>query len=89
MYFYYDPYNPGKTGSPYYFLAGVAVPTDKWSLSLNILKSFRKDIAKDGFIKYDLEFHYAEMIDPHKIVDFKQISIPSYKSSTQHPIFTT
>jgi hypothetical protein len=72
---YHDPANPDKTGSPYYILAGVAVPTDKWSLSLNILKSFRKAIAKDGFIKYDVEFHCAEMIDPHKIVDFKQISI--------------
>ena len=72
---YYNPANPEKTESPYYILAGVAVPTDKWSLSLNILKSFRKDIAKDGFIKYDIEFHCSEMIDPHKIVNFKQISI--------------
>lgn len=72
---YHDPQNPGKTGSPYYILAGVAVPTDKWSLSLNILKSFRKEIAKSGFIKYNVEFHCSEMIDPHKTVDFKQISI--------------
>jgi hypothetical protein len=71
---YYDPTNPDKTGSPYYILAGVVVATDKWNLSLNILKSFRKQIAKDGLINYDVEFHCAEIIDPHKIVAFKQIS---------------
>jgi hypothetical protein len=71
----YDPSNPTKTGSPYYILTGIVLPAAKWNLLLNILKSFRKQIARDGFVKYDEEFHCSEMIDPHKIVAFKQISI--------------
>jgi hypothetical protein len=70
---YHDPTNPDKTGSPYYVLAGVIVPTDKWALSLDILKSYRRLIARQGFINYDIEFHCAELIDPHNVNAFKQL----------------
>jgi hypothetical protein len=70
----HDPSNPDKTGSPYYILSGIVVPTDKWSLSLNILKSYRRQIAREGFINYDVEFHCAELIDPHNINAFKQLT---------------
>src|SRR5476651_2496009 len=70
----HDTANPDKTGSPYYILAGVIVPTDKWALSLDILKSYRRLIARQGFINYDIEFHCAELIDPHNVNAFRQLS---------------
>jgi hypothetical protein len=39
------------------------------------LKSFRRKIAKEGVLKYDVEFHCSELIDPHKIKEYNQISV--------------
>lgn len=72
----HDALNPNNTGSRYFILAGVIVAADKWKISLETLKAFRKKIAREGYLPYDVEFHCAEMIDPHKIKAFTQISVP-------------
>lgn len=71
----FDIDNPEATGSPYFILAGLIVHSNKWKLSLDLLKSFRKKIARETPIQYHIEFHCAEMIDPHKVQAFKQLSI--------------
>ena len=72
----YNAQTPDKTGSPYVLLAGVVVEDKLWRQSLDILKSFRRNIARDGILPYDVEFHCAELIDTHKIKEYLQISIP-------------
>lgn len=71
----FDPKRPDKTGSPYFILSALMVPADKWKSSLDVLKSYRKKIAAQAYLPYDIEFHCAEMIDPHKIKEFTQISV--------------
>ena len=70
----YDSTKPDKTGSKYFILAGVVVPTKNWKASLDLLKSYKKRIAAQGFLPYDVEFHCSELIDPHKIKEYLQIS---------------
>jgi hypothetical protein len=72
----YDASNPKKTGSKFFILAAIIVASDKWKISLGTLKAFRKKIAHEGFLPYHVEFHCAEMIDPHKIKEYTQISVP-------------
>src|SRR5215204_2265849 len=72
----YDPNKPGNTGSPYFIIAGLAVHSSKWRFSLETLKRFRKEIARQAYLKYDVEFHCAEMIDPRKIAAYRSISVP-------------
>lgn len=72
----FDPAKPDKTGSPYFILSALIVPADKWKFSLDVLKSFRKQIAAQAYLPYDIEFHCSEMIDPHKIKEFTQIGVP-------------
>lgn len=50
--------------------------SSKWKISLGILKSFRKQVARESYLPYDIEFHCAEMIDPHKIKEYSAISVP-------------
>lgn len=71
----YDATKPDKTGSKFFILAGIVVAANKWKISLDTMKAFRKKIAREGFLPYHVEFHCAEMIDPHKIKDFTQISV--------------
>ena len=71
----YDPEKPDKTGSPYFILSALIVPADRWKISLDALKSFRKQIAAQAYLPYSIEFHCAEMIDPHKIKEYTQISV--------------
>jgi len=71
----YDASMPDNTGSKYFILAGLAVQDTKWKISLDIFKSFRKKIAREGFLPPDVEFHCAEMIDPRKQKAFTSISI--------------
>ncbi len=71
----FDPAKPDMTGSPYFILSALIVPADKWKFSLDVLKSFRKQIAAQAYLPYDIEFHCAEMIDPHKIKEYTQISV--------------
>lgn len=71
----FDPAKPDKTGSPYFILSALIVPADKWKASLDVLKSFRKQIAAQAYLPYNIEFHCAEMIDPHKIKEYTQISV--------------
>jgi hypothetical protein len=70
------PDKPGNSGSPYFIFSGLIVPSDKWKVSLDLLKAFRRKIAREAFLPYDVEFHCAEMIDPHKIKEFRTISVP-------------
>ncbi len=72
----YDPEQPGKSGSPYFIFSGLVVSTGMWKVSLELLKDFRKKIARDAYLPYDIEFHCAEMIDPHKVRQFTSISVP-------------
>ena len=71
----YDSAKPKETGSAFFILVGVIVASNKWRISLETLKAFRKKIAREGFLPYDVEFHCAEMIDPHKVKAFTSISI--------------
>lgn len=72
----YDAENPQKTGTPYFILAGIVVAANKWKISLETLKAFRKKIAREAYLPYHVEFHCSEMIDPHKIKEFTSISVP-------------
>src|SRR5262245_8449266 len=71
----YDPENPHKTGSPYFVVAGLIVHSNRWKQSLDIMKAYRKRIAAQAYLPYDVEFHCAEMIDPHKIKEYTQIKV--------------
>ena len=71
----YDATKPDKTGSKFFILAGIIVAANKWKISLDTMKAFRKKIAREGYLPYHVEFHCAEMIDPHKIKEFTQISV--------------
>lgn len=71
----HDSTKPDKTGTPFFILVGDVVPANKWKVSLETLKAFRKKIAREGFLAYDVEFHCAEMIDPHKIKAYTAISV--------------
>lgn len=72
----YDATKPKETGSAFFILAGIIVAANKWKITLGTLKAFRKKIAREGYLPYDVEFHCAEMIDPHKEKAFTSISIP-------------
>lgn len=72
----YDASKPEKTGSPYFILCGIIIHSSKWKLSLGVLKNFRQLLARESYLPYDVEFHCAEMIDPHKIKEYRSISVP-------------
>lgn len=72
----YDASKPKETGSAFFILAGIIVAAKNWRTTLGTLKAFRKKIAREGFLRYDVEFHCAEMIDPHKEKAFTSISVP-------------
>jgi len=69
----FDVANPKRSGSPYYILAGLIVHSNKWKISLENIKAFRKKIAREAYLKYDVEFHCSELIDPHKIKEYNQL----------------
>jgi hypothetical protein len=69
----HDASRPEKSGSRYFILAGLIVPAKNWKASLDVLKSFKKRIAHQGFLPYDVEFHCSELIDPHKIKEYTTI----------------
>lgn len=71
----YDAAMPNKSGSPYFILAGLIVHAEKWKFSLEVLKTFRKKLAAQCYLPYDVELHCSEMIDPHKCKEYTQISI--------------
>lgn len=71
----YDATMPEKTGTQFFILAGVIVAANKWKISLETMKGFRKKIAAEGFLPYDIEFHCSEMIDPHKVKKYTSISV--------------
>ena len=71
----YDAAKPDKTGTPFFILAGIVVAANKWKVSLETMKAFRKKIAREAFLPYHVEFHCSEMIDPHKIKEFTSISV--------------
>jgi hypothetical protein len=71
----FDAAMPNKSGTPYFILAGLIVHAEKWKLSLDVLKTFRKKLAAQSYLPYDVEFHCSEMIDPHKTKEYTQISV--------------
>lgn len=72
----YDANKPKETGSAFFILAGIIVAANKWKITLGTLKAFRKKIAREGYLPYNVEFHCAEMIDPRKVKEFTSISVP-------------
>ncbi len=71
----HDPTKLDKTGTRYFILTAIVVSASKWKISLDTMKAFRKKIAREGSLPYHIEFHCAEMIDPHKIKEFTSISV--------------
>lgn len=71
----YDPINPSHSGTPYFILAGLLIDVNKWKISLNAIKGFRRQLVIKAYMPYEVEFHCAEMIDPRKVSVFKQISV--------------
>jgi len=71
----HDITKPKFTGTQFFILAGIIVADNKWKISLETMKAFRKKIAREAYLPYHIEFHCAEMIDPHKIKEFTQISV--------------
>jgi hypothetical protein len=71
----YDPNNLEKSGSIYFILAGTIISSNQWKYTLDAIKSFRKRIAKDAYLPYHIEFHCAELIDPHKTKEYTQIKV--------------
>jgi hypothetical protein len=72
----YDSTKPDKTGTKYFVITGWFFHAQKWKIVLDTMKAFRKKIAREGFLNYDVEFHCAEMISPHTAKAFTSISIP-------------
>jgi hypothetical protein len=71
----YDAEMPNRSGSPYFILAGLIVHAEKWKFSLEVFKTFRKKLAAQSYLPYDVELHCSEMIAPHKCKEYTQISI--------------
>ncbi|NBR16150.1 MAG: DUF3800 domain-containing protein [Flavobacteriales bacterium] len=71
----YDSSKPDRTGTKYFIMSGILVHVDKWKISLDLLKAFRRKIARDGYLAYDVEFHCSELIDPHKVQAYTSISV--------------
>ncbi|HSY60714.1 MAG TPA: DUF3800 domain-containing protein [Cytophaga sp.] len=71
----HDEHNPGKTGSKYFILSALIIDADKWKAGLDMIKSYRKQLAAQAYLNYDVEFHCAEMIDPRKTTAYNQMSI--------------
>lgn len=72
----YKAEDPKKSGSAYFILAGLIVASSKWKISLDTLKAFRKQLARESYLPYNIEFHCTDMIDPHKTKEFTSISVP-------------
>jgi hypothetical protein len=71
----HDVKNPDKTGSRYFIISALIIDADKWKGGLDIIKSFRRQLAAQSYLNYDVEFHCAEMIDPRKTTAYNQMSI--------------
>src|ERR1700761_7944949 len=71
----HDVNEPTNTGSRYFIFSALIIDADKWKGGLDIIKSFRKQLAAQAFLNYDVEFHCAEMIDPRKTTAYNQMSI--------------
>lgn len=61
--------------SSYFILSGLIVPSDNWKNSLDYLKSFRRTLAAEAYLPYDVEFHCSELVDAHKTKAYTQIKI--------------
>lgn len=71
----FDSQNPDKSGSKYFIISGIIVGANRWKLSLETFKSFRKKIAREAYLPYHIEFHCAELIDPRKVKEFTQVKV--------------
>jgi len=72
----YDSQNEKKSGSKYFIITGIIVAANRWRISLETFKAFRKKIAREAYLPYHVEFHCAELIDPHKVKEYTQINVP-------------
>lgn len=72
----YNSENTARSGSKYFIVSGIIVAVNRWKISLETFKGFRKKIAREAYLPYHVEFHCAELIDPHKIKEYTQISVP-------------
>lgn len=72
----YDADHPEKSGSRYFILSGLILPSKNWKTCLETLKAYRKLIARQAYLPYDVEFHCSDMIDTHKTKAYTQISVP-------------
>lgn len=61
--------------SKYFIMSGLIVPSDNWKNSLDYLKSFRRTLAAEAFLPYDVEFHCSELVDAHKTKAYTQVKI--------------
>jgi len=68
----HDVKTPDKTGSKYFILSALIIDADKWKAGLDSIKSFRRQLAAQSYLNYDVEFHCAEMIDPRKTTAYNQ-----------------
>lgn len=71
----FNAQRPEKSGSKYFIIAGIVVAANRWKMVLDNFKLFRKHIAKSAYLPYHIEFHCAELIDPHKIKECTQINV--------------
>jgi Protein of unknown function (DUF3800) len=71
----HDLENAHKSGSKYFIISGIIVGANRWKVSLETFKAFRKKIAREAYLPYHIEFHCAELIDPHKVKEYTQISV--------------
>lgn len=72
---YYNAQRPEQSGSKHFIITGIIVAENRWKLTLDSLKAFRKRIAREAYLPYHVEFHCAELIDPHKVKAFTQINV--------------
>ncbi|WP_298143645.1 DUF3800 domain-containing protein [Flavobacterium sp.] len=71
----HDPENTLKSGSKYFIISRIIVGANRWKASLETFKAFRKKIAREAYLPYHIEFHCAELIDPHKVKEYTQINV--------------
>lgn len=62
-------------GSRYFIMSGLIVPSENWKNSLDYLKSFRRTLAAEAYLPYDIEFHCSELVDARKTDAYTQIKI--------------
>ncbi len=50
------------TASPLFVLAAVYCPEGDWKPNFDRLQAFRRELARDGLLPFDLEIHTKELL---------------------------